>query len=102
MILQSIPKHLAIVRVGLPGWAGKVEHGCYSLGTRSTMWVSRYFSGTSWSLKWMKDLLQVRHIPVKEDQSFPILQEPSQQLFELFEEMREVVLQDRDLYDKVC
>jgi hypothetical protein len=50
----------------------------------------------------MKDLLQVRHIPVKEDQSFPVLQEPSRQLSELFEEMREVVLQDRDLHDKVC
>jgi hypothetical protein len=50
----------------------------------------------------MKDLLQVRHIPVKEDQSFPVLQEPAQQLSELFEEMREVVFQDRDLHDKVC
>ena len=50
----------------------------------------------------MKDLLQVRCIPVKEDQSFPVLQESSEQLSELLEEMREVVLQDRDLHDKVC
>lgn len=48
----------------------------------------------------MKDLLQVRRIPVKEDPSFPILQDPSQHLSDLFKGMREIVLQDRDTHDK--
>jgi hypothetical protein len=60
------------------------------------------FSDASWLLKRMKDLLQVRRIPVKEDHSFPVPQEPSEQLSELLEEMREVVSRDRDLHDKVC
>jgi len=38
---------------------------------------------------------------MREDHTFPALHESEQELPALFEEMRKIVLQDRDLHDKV-